>query len=47
MLFLVRILIVMGIIFGLGYAALHALATLVEPEQRDIVITVPTPKPKT
>lgn len=47
MLFLARILIVAGIVAGLGYAALYALATFVEPEQRDIVITIPTPRPKT
>lgn len=46
MLFLARILIIAGIVAGLGYAALYALATVVEPEQREIVTTIPTPKPK-
>ncbi len=44
MLFLGRILIILAVLGGLGYAALFALATFVEPEQRDIVITIPTPK---
>lgn len=46
MFFLARILIVAGLVAGLGYAALYAFATFVEPEQRDIVITLPTPRPK-
>jgi len=46
MFFLARILIVAGLVVGLGYAALHAFVTFVEPEQRDIVITIPTPRPK-
>ncbi len=44
MLFLGRILLVIAIIAGLGYAALYAIVTLVEPEPRDIVITIPTPR---
>ena len=46
MFFLARILMVIGIVAGLGYAALYAFAVFVEPEQRDIVLTIPTPKPK-
>jgi hypothetical protein len=45
MLFLGRILLTLAIIGGLGYAALHALATFVAPEPRDISIIIPTPKP--
>lgn len=46
MLFLVRILVVIGILAGLGYAALYAVGAMIEPEQRDIVVVIPTPKPK-
>lgn len=46
MLFLVRILVVVGILAALGYAALYAVGALIEPEQRDIVVVIPTPKPK-
>lgn len=46
MLFLVRILVVIGILAGLGYAALYAVGSMIEPEQRDIVVVIPTPKPK-
>lgn len=38
---LFRILLVFGVIIGLGYAAIWALATKVEPQQREITITVP------
>lgn len=44
MLFLGRILIVIAVLAGLGYAALYAIAGAVEPEQRDIVVTIPMPK---
>jgi hypothetical protein len=38
---LIRFLVVIGVIVGLGYAAIFALATLVEPKPRDITVTVP------
>jgi hypothetical protein len=38
---LIRLLAVVGVIFGLGYAAMFALATLVDPRPREIVVTVP------
>jgi hypothetical protein len=38
---LLRFLTVIGIIIGLGYAAIFALATFVEPKSRDITVTVP------
>ena len=38
---LFRFLMVIGIIGALGYAAIFALATLVEPKPRDITVTVP------
>lgn len=44
MLFLGRILIMITILAGLGYAALYAISVAVEPEQRDIVVTIPMPK---
>ncbi len=38
---LLRFLTVVAIILGLGYAAIFALATFVEPKPRDITVTVP------
>jgi len=38
---LLRLLIVLGIIGGIGYGALFALATLVSPKTREISVTVP------
>jgi hypothetical protein len=38
---LLRFLTVIAIIAGLGYAAVFALATLVDPKPRDITVTVP------
>nr|WP_246573405.1 histidine kinase [Chelatococcus asaccharovorans] len=33
-----------GLIAGLGYAGLYALATLVEPKPRTVTVTVPASK---
>ena len=41
---LMRFLLVVGIISGLGYAAIFALATLVDPKPREITVTVPPDK---
>jgi hypothetical protein len=41
---LLRFLMVIGIIFGLAYAAMFALATMVDPKSRDITVTVPPDK---
>ena len=41
---LMRFLIVIGIIFGLGYAAIFALATFINPKPREITVTVPPDK---
>jgi hypothetical protein len=38
---LLRFLAVIGVLVGLGYAAIFALATLVEPQPRSITVTVP------
>ena len=38
---LIRLLVVVGVISGLGYGVLYALATLVEPKPREMVVTVP------
>ena len=38
---LLRFLSVIAIIAGLGYAAVFALATFVDPKPRDITVTVP------
>jgi hypothetical protein len=46
MYFLARILLITAILVGIGYAALYAVATYIEPEQRDIVIEIPMPRPK-
>ena len=35
------VLTVIGIIAGLGYAGLWALATFVQPEPREITVTIP------
>ena len=41
---LLRFLMAIGIIFGLGYAVIFALATLVDPKPREITVTVPPDK---
>jgi hypothetical protein len=38
---LFRFLAVIGVLAGLGFAAMVALATLVQPEQREMTVTVP------
>jgi hypothetical protein len=38
---LIKLLAVVGLIAGLGYAAMFALATLVDPRPREMVVTVP------
>jgi hypothetical protein len=38
---LFRVLVVVGIICGLGYGAMFALATFVDPKPREISVTVP------
>jgi hypothetical protein len=38
---LIRLLAVVGVICGLGYVGMLALATLVDPRPREIVVTVP------
>ena len=38
---LFKLLVVVGVIAGLGYAAMFALATLVDPRPREMVVTVP------
>ena len=46
MLYLMRIMIVLAVLVGLGYAGLYALGHFVEPEAREISVTIPTPKPR-
>jgi hypothetical protein len=41
---LLRFLTVIGIIFGIGYAAIYSLATFIDPKPREITITVPPDK---
>jgi hypothetical protein len=38
---LFRLLVVLGIIFGIGYGVIFALATFVDPRTREISVTVP------
>ena len=38
---LFRFLAVIAILAGLGFAAMFALATLIEPESRDMTVTIP------
>lgn len=38
---LFRFLAVLAVIGGIGFAAMFALATLVEPEPREMTITIP------
>lgn len=38
---LIRLLTVVAVLAGIGYAALWVLATKVEPQQREISFTVP------
>lgn len=39
---LFRFLLVIAILAGLGYAAMFALATFVQPDPREITVPVPT-----
>jgi hypothetical protein len=38
---LLKLLTVIGVIGALGYGAMYALATFVDPRTREIVVTVP------
>jgi hypothetical protein len=38
---LVRFVVVVGLLAGLGFGGLWALATLVEPEPREMTVTIP------
>ena len=41
---LFRFLAVLAVLGGLGFAAMFALATLVEPEPREMTVTIPNSK---
>ena len=41
---LFRFLLVIGILGGLGYAALFALARMVDPQPREMTVTIPPDK---
>lgn len=41
---LIRLLAILGILAGLGYAAMWSLANLVEPQPREMSVSVPTDK---
>jgi hypothetical protein len=38
---LIRFVVVVGVLAGLGYGAMWALANLVEPEPREMTVTIP------
>jgi hypothetical protein len=38
---LIRFVVVVGVLAGLGFGALWALANLVEPEPREMTVTIP------
>jgi hypothetical protein len=38
---LIKLLATIGVLVGIGYAAMFALASLVEPRPREMVVTVP------
>jgi hypothetical protein len=44
--FIVRLMLVLAVAAGLGLAALYALGTFVAPEQREVQVTLPLPKPR-
>jgi hypothetical protein len=46
MLFLIRVLLITSVIAGIGFGALYALGTLVEPEPREMSAPVAMPRPK-
>ena len=41
---LFRFLLVIGVLGGLGYAAIATLARMVEPQPREITVTIPQEK---
>ena len=41
---LLRFLTVIGIIFGIGYGVIYALATFIHPKPREITVTIPPDK---
>lgn len=44
--FLVRFMLVIALLAGLGFAGLFALGALVEPEQQEVQVNLPLPKPR-
>jgi hypothetical protein len=38
---LIRVLVFVGVVCGIAYAAMFALANLVDPKPREMVVTVP------
>lgn len=38
---LIRLLIILGLLSGLAYGAVFSLATLVQPKQREMTISIP------
>jgi hypothetical protein len=38
---LIRLLVVLGVLGGLAYAAMFSLATFVKPQPREISVTIP------
>ena len=44
---LFRFLVVLAVLGGLGFAAMFALATFVEPEPREMTVTIPNSRLQT
>ncbi|MDQ0510459.1 hypothetical protein [Ancylobacter amanitiformis] len=42
---LIRLLVILAVLGGIGYGAMWALANLVEPQPREMSVTVPLDKP--
>ena len=38
---LIRLIVVLAVLSGLGYGAIFALATLVDPKEREMTVTIP------
>jgi hypothetical protein len=38
---LIRLIVALGLLFGLAYGAMFSLATFVQPKPREITVTIP------
>lgn len=44
MLFMMRLLLIVGVLGAIVYSGLYALGAFVEPEAREIIVPIPMPK---